>query len=1558
MASVCKICAGPIEPLDQHLHCVACLGLAHAEAALDESDCGLCADLPVRVLRARRDVVRGLFGVGLTAASVPLVSPPSPGGGSAVLPCRRTQRSPHSPISFPEDCFRPPSNIEGFVAFGHEEGDEAMSISASEKDGWAGSEPEQLGSSEPSGLQEELMRVLSKAVQELELTWNPPEEPVRSKLDSWYFRSTRKADARTSVPFFPDVHEQLVKTWSAPQSARVHSNTQAMFSHVDGAEAHGYVRSPPVEETVAAHLCPAAAKSLGPDISLPSKPCRTTAHLANKAYASDGEAASALHAMAVLQVFQAKLLQTAEGGVLTPEATKDLRAATDFALMATKRAAQSVGKAMGFMVVLQRHLWLNLADLKDADRKVLLNAPISPSGLFGDAVETITERFAETQKRAKAMSHVMPRRAPQQQTARSRSSSAHGSAQRRDFPRPAQAGATATAPRQEPDVRRKVWGSGRKRQGQRRSPRRDSRPPPAAKPSSWRSEGGRRAREQPGAQAPKVQLPKCVCVECPFNKNAYFLTKRAFSSSLNKCGSPCPASVQCRSASNTGYSRAPNDRAAKAAASVHKRVEGYSGNLALATQRDRAGVYSSIQTQTTPFQWRGAVSNIASKCPGSEARDWLSARERSSRASPSTRAGERVLQPLLRGTQEGRGASPNFGSQTHQQSALRTSVQDGNAEADPGADSPRGLVCIRGFEGRVLSHSDSAASQTVSEVCFREHSVPILCSPVRAGFGPAHIFKVCGCSTFPPQSGRDAHPELSGRLADFSSVPGHATQPYRLAAYSPGVPRAMCEQAKEHSRPESVHSVFGSLHRLPRNESPPLARARGGHFVLPTPFQRRQLCSFERISETTGTHGVSVGSVSSGLITHATTAAVAENSSPLDGMDLGTFEYRGHPRLHRSSGSVAQPEFLQPGSPPGVGNLTRGGHNGRIDARLGSGVRGDASFGAVVRASDPVAHKPIGIGSSLFSSEGVSSTTGTAACTDSHRQHVCSRVHKSPGRRPFEGVVQAGSDVTAMGGFSPSIHQSNAHPRSFESRGRHAFKEENSSRGMEVTPRVSSDDLEPLRGSRGGFIRYERECTLPVVLLSVPLPVGRGRAHSALADSQALCVSSDQDIASGVMQDQGGASVRHTHSSELAEPALVSGLDRAADSPPLADSGQEGHVISGGRLGVAPEPRTMEPSCVVASGLSGELDALQARVVGTLTEARAPSTRRLYALKWGVFVKWCHQAHIDPVVCTVLDVLSFLQYRLDSGSLPSTLKVYVAAIASFRSPQGGQSIGRDPMVVSFLKGARRLHPPRPPSVPPWDLEVVLRALSQPPFEPLSSVGLKELSLKTALLLALASAKRIGDLHAFSVDSDCIRFGPGDCSVTLRPRMGYVPKSLSTPFKIQTVSLSALSSESAASSEADAQTSVCPVRALRIYIDRSASFRQSNQLFVCYGGCARGRAVSKQRLSHWIVDAITAAYTNQGLECPLHIRGHSTRAMASSWAWSRGMSIQDICVAAGWSSENTFARFYRLDVQSFASQVLSVSGWCMFTTLFALHTLTNTVVLPCAQCRFLYLCCFI
>ncbi|KAI2653797.1 NADP-dependent glyceraldehyde-3-phosphate dehydrogenase [Labeo rohita] len=208
---------------------------------------------------------------------------------------------------------------------------------------------------------------------------------------------------------------------------------------------------------------------------------------------------------------------------------------------------------------------------------------------------------------------------------------------------------------------------------------------------------------------------------------------------------------------------------------------------------------------------------------------------------------------------------------------------------------------------------------------------------------------------------------------------------------------------------------------------------------------------------------------------------------------------------------------------------------------------------------------------------------------------------------------------------------------------------------------------------------------------------------------------------------------------------------------------------------------------------------------------------------------------------------------------------------------------RHSIVTRFLRGARQLRPPRPPTVPPWDLALVLEALTRPRL-PLQSVGLKELSFKATLPLALASVKRIGDLHALSVNADCMQFGPGDCNVTLKPRSGYVPKSLSTLFRAQVITLPDFTPELAASN-ATPHRALCPVWALRTYIDRSAHFRQSEQLFVCFGGGTKGWPVSKQRLSHWVVDAIALAYCSQGMECPIGVRGHSTRAIASSWAWN-------------------------------------------------------------------------
>ncbi|KAI2667056.1 Gag-Pol polyprotein [Labeo rohita] len=85
--------------------------------------------------------------------------------------------------------------------------------------------------------------------------------------------------------------------------------------------------------------------------------------------------------------------------------------------------------------------------------------------------------------------------------------------------------------------------------------------------------------------------------------------------------------------------------------------------------------------------------------------------------------------------------------------------------------------------------------------------------------------------------------------------------------------------------------------------------------------------------------------------------------------------------------------------------------------------------------------------------------------------------------------------------------------------------------------------------------------------------------------------------------------------------------------------------------------------------------------------------------------------------------------KLERRLSPSTLKVYVAAIVAYHDTVDGFHLGRHHLLIRFLRGARRLNPPRPHLIPSWDLSMVLTGLRRDPFEPLESVEIKYLSNK-------------------------------------------------------------------------------------------------------------------------------------------------------------------------------------------------------------------------------------
>ena len=148
------------------------------------------------------------------------------------------------------------------------------------------------------------------------------------------------------------------------------------------------------------------------------------------------------------------------------------------------------------------------------------------------------------------------------------------------------------------------------------------------------------------------------------------------------------------------------------------------------------------------------------------------------------------------------------------------------------------------------------------------------------------------------------------------------------------------------------------------------------------------------------------------------------------------------------------------------------------------------------------------------------------------------------------------------------------------------------------------------------------------------------------------------------------------------------------------------------------------------------------------------------------------------------------------------------------------------MVSQFLKGGNRLRPGRCLRAPSWHLPLVLRSLTTAPYEPLGQADLKFLTQKTVFLLSLCSTKRVSELHALSVSTECMRWKPEGAALTLGPNPFFLPKVLSPQSINRAIELEAFHPEPACQAGLALHT-LCPVRALRAYVDRTQQLRRDH-----------------------------------------------------------------------------------------------------------------------------------
>ena len=384
-------------------------------------------------------------------------------------------------------------------------------------------------------------------------------------------------------------------------------------------------------------------------------------------------------------------------------------------------------------------------------------------------------------------------------------------------------------------------------------------------------------------------------------------------------------------------------------------------------------------------------------------------------------------------------------------------------------------------------------------------------------------------------------------------------------------------------------------------------------------------------------------------------------------------------------------------------------------------------------------------------------------------------------------------------------------------------------------------------------------------------------------------------------------------STALARGQLVSASVRDVSGRAQATSSTSRPIASGVDLTFQPGPASPTRVSAIRSALTraGFSEAVASRAA----QPQRESTLAVYESKWRSFVSWCHTREVDPIAASAAEVADFLLHLSTEKKLQlSTIEGYRMAIASVLRSSCGTEVGRSDTLRALMKSIALNNIRDQPTVPEWDLLLVLNRLRQAPFEPIRLASIKLLTWKTLFLVTLASGKRRGEIHALSFKKflhkenwSKVTFSVISSFITKTQILERGAKSLLT-FEIKAMA-------SFLGQDFEDDHLLCPVRAVRVYLERTKALRKNQQLFFISPHSSFEKDIKPATISAWLKKTIMFCYDLNKSSSNRNFRAHSIRSKAVSWAFRHQASLEQILAAGTWRSANTFTSFYLKEISS-------------------------------------------
>ena len=220
-----------------------------------------------------------------------------------------------------------------------------------------------------------------------------------------------------------------------------------------------------------------------------------------------------------------------------------------------------------------------------------------------------------------------------------------------------------------------------------------------------------------------------------------------------------------------------------------------------------------------------------------------------------------------------------------------------------------------------------------------------------------------------------------------------------------------------------------------------------------------------------------------------------------------------------------------------------------------------------------------------------------------------------------------------------------------------------------------------------------------------------------------------------------------------------------------------------------------------------------------------------------------------------------------------SLNSYRSAISSVHERVDGYTVGQHPLIIRLMKGVFNDRPPLPRYTSTWNVQTVLLHISS--WGGNDSLSLKQLSWKTAILLALTCPSKAADLSQLNLSGkrdkpDGVTFFP-HC-LAKQSRQGKPVNEFFFP-----------------SFQHD--TTICPVTTLKAYVERTTSNRWTeSRMFLAL--IKPHKAVSSSSIARWLKSLLESAGINTSI-----FNANSVREVSFTAAANLGITTSDILKAA-------------------------------------------------------------